>query len=490
MIKKIFDLQQAPGSIEVRLALYCTALAGAMVAAVMALSYWQFSSAMQERAHVELASKHRLIRKIFTREPDIQSMIRDAHFLFGSRLDHPGLSMAVLPLSGEAALLTHGDEGMDLAARVGNRNWDGVHEFDWGTCLLAVVIGEVSTQDGKGYRLAVGTDRTVDRDLLATHRYWLISSWFAFVLLIGMLARSVANRSLMPLRKFSSQIAAISAQQLGRRVDACGVPAELQELAEAFNHLLANLGDSFARLNALSSDIAHDLRGPLGNMMAMTQVTLAYVRSAPEYRHALESNAEELERLTRMVEDMLFLARAENASAALTLEPVALHELCGMVADYYEIGAQERGIHIEVSGRGTVEADANMVRRAIGNLLSNAVRYASAPSVIRLNIDQAADGHTAVHVENAGAGIAPELQPRLFDRFWRADASRHRTGTSEGHGLGLAIVRTIMTLHGGTVAYSRTKVGLTTFTLRFAAGITQGAAPQPAAVAEDTFQTV
>jgi two-component system heavy metal sensor histidine kinase CusS len=468
LIKKIFAMQRAPGSIELRLALYCTVLAGTMVALVMALSYWQFSSALRERAHTELAGQFRLIRKTFSREPDMESMIRDARFFYGSRADHPGLSIAVLPLSGGAALLTHGDESMDLAARVGNRSWDGVHEFDRGTRLLAAVIGEVSTQDGKGYRLALGADRTVDRDLLATHRYWLISSWFAFVLLIGILAQGVINRSLWPLRKFSGQIAVISARQLGRRVDERGVPTELRELAQTFNQLLADLGDSFSRLDRLSSDVAHELRGPLANLVGMTQVTLAHARNAAEYRHALESNAEELERLTRMVEDMLFLARAENASAALTLEPVVLHELCSMVADYYEIGAQERGIHIEVSGRGVVKADAHLVRRAIGNLLSNAVRYASAPSVIRLSISEAADGATTVQVENDGAGIAPELQSRLFDRFWRGDKSRQRTGISEGHGLGLAIVRSIMTLHGGTVVCSSTESGLITFTLHFA----------------------
>ncbi len=442
-----------------------------MVAVVMALSYWQFSHALQERAHQELTSEHRLIRKAFSQKPDITSMIRNGRFYDGPQLDHPGINIAVLPLEAGPALATHGDEGLDLATRVGNRNWNGVREFEWETCLLAAVIGEASTQNGKGYRLAVGIDRTADRDILSAHFYRLIASWFVCILLIGMLARSIASHSLQPLRKFSTQIAAISAQALERRIDEYGVPTELRQLAEAFNRVLANLGDSFSRLNALSSDIAHEMRGPLANMMAMTQVALRQSRTATEYQHALESNAEELERLTRMAEDMLFLARAENVSASITLELVDLHELCRTIADYYEIGARERGIQIDVLGHGAVQADVNLARRAIGNLLSNAVRYASASSIIWLNIDEAADGRTGIHVESAGAEIPPELVPRLFDRFSRQDMSRHRIGINEGLGLGLAIVRSIMTLHGGTVTYSRTTAGRNAFILRFTEGL-------------------
>ncbi len=461
-----------------------------MVAVVMALSYWQFSGALQERAHQELIGEHRLIRKAFSQKPDIASMIRNGRFYDGPRLDHPGINIAVLPLDGGPALAIHGDEGMDLATRVGNHYWNGVREIKWETCLLAAVIGEVSTQNGKGYRLAVGIDRTADRDLLSEHLYWLIIGWIVCILLIGMLARSIASGSLQPLRKFSNQIAAISAQQLGRRVDGHGVPTELRQLTEAFNRLLANLGDSFNRLNALSSDIAHELRGPLANMVGMTQVALRHSRNATDYRRALESNAEELERLTRMAEDMLFLARAENACAALTPEHIELRELCRTIADYYEIGAQERHIQIEVSGHGSVHADGNLVRRAIGNLLSNAVRYASAPSIIWLTVEDAADGRAAIHVESAGAGIPAELVPRLFDRFWRGDASRQRIGISEGLGLGLAIVRSIMTLHGGTVTYSRTTTGRNAFTLRFAGSVAKGFDLQPATFAGEALKQI
>jgi two-component system heavy metal sensor histidine kinase CusS len=287
------------------------------------------------------------------------------------------------------------------------------------------------------------------------------------MLLIGALAGIFARRAIAPLREFSASVSTLSVNQLGRRVDVAGAPVELRDFAGAFNRLLANLDDAFNRLRAFSSDIAHELRGPLANLVGRTQLALSRSRSAAEYRHALESNAEELERLTRMVGDMLFLAQVENAASAVRGEPVDLGRLAHEVAEFYQIAADERGIRIEVTGAARIHADPLLVRRALGNLLSNSISHTPRGQAIRVAIGQASEDRAGIAVSNPGPGIPRELQERIFDRFVRGDANRHSTDAIAGTGLGLAIVRSIMTVHGGAVAVESRPQGPTTFSLQF-----------------------
>jgi two-component system heavy metal sensor histidine kinase CusS len=283
----------------------------------------------------------------------------------------------------------------------------------------------------------------------------------------------LARRSLAPLHRFNEQVSAVSVNRLDQRLDAGNTPAELHALALSFNNLLARLDDSFARLNAFSSDIAHELRNPLANLVGKTQLTLSRERDAGQYREALESNAEELERLSHMVADMLFLARAENAALALNWEEVNLAQLCAEVAEFYEIAAQERGIRIEVSGCGFARADPNLVRRAVGNLLSNSIRYTPDNATIDIRVSCEGGQDPRIEVSNPGNGIAPDMRERIFQRFVRGDQSRQREGAGS-IGLGLSIVRSIMTLHGGEVDLASPGDGKTTFALRFSG-------PSPAA---------
>lgn len=171
--------------------------------------------------------------------------------------------------------------------------------------------------------------------------------------------------------------------------------------------------------------------------------------------------------MTRMVTDMLFLARAENAATVLAREAVNLHELCLGVAEFYEIAAQERGVRITVTGQAQVSADRNLVQRAVGNLLSNAIRHAPDGGIVAIRINGAARKGATIEVQNPGPGIPAEMHSRLFDRFVRGDPSRQRSSDATGTGLGLAIVRSIMDLHRGTVAVRSRPQGPTVFALHF-----------------------
>ena len=288
------------------------------------------------------------------------------------------------------------------------------------------------------------TERTA---MLAAYRNQVLAVALAAALLTALLAYWIARRGLLPLRLLASQTAAIGIRNLSTRIDGKQAPRELLPLIDGFNAMLDRLETSFAQLSQVSADMAHDLRTPIGNLLGQTEVALGQKRSAEYYEKMLGSNFEELQRLSKMTENMLFLARAEHADHAIECKPLDVAEELKRLVDYFEGLAEERDIRIVWRGDGTVWADADLLRRALANLLSNAVRYADAGSTITL-VSRQADGGTFMRVENTGPVIEAHHLTRLFDRFYRADASRR--GSSDASGLGLSIVRSIMLLHQGS----------------------------------------
>ncbi|MDP3171904.1 MAG: heavy metal sensor histidine kinase, partial [Polaromonas sp.] len=215
-----------------------------------------------------------------------------------------------------------------------------------------------------------------------------------------------------------------------------------------------------------SGELAHEMRTPVATLMGRTQVALSRSRNLSEFREVLEGNVEELERLTRLIADMLFIARAEHSQGLLRPEPVDLRQEACRIVDYMSMVAEERDLRVSVKGTATVQVDRLLVQRAITNLLSNALRHAVPNSNVSLEISEQ-DGYAALAVTNQGQSIAPEHLSRIFDRFYRIDSGRARL--DGGSGLGLAIVRSIMAMHGGLVKAHSSAGGETTFTLTFRA---------------------
>lgn len=295
--------------------------------------------------------------------------------------------------------------------------------------------------------------------LVARFRRWLLVAGVLGVVASGLLGWFVAKRGLAPLDVIGREAERVTAQQLGASLRAADAPAEIRALVEAINRMLTRLGASFEALEEFSADIAHELRTPLNNLMLQTQVTLSRPRSADEYQDALHSNLEELEHLQRMVLDMLFLARADRGMFQLNVETVDLREEADKVAEFFEIAAGEAGKTIEVSGAGEARCDRSMVRRAITNLLSNAVRYSLPSSRIDLRIVGTDHGGCEIQVSNPANPLSPDELQRLFRRFTRggrADGGQ----LSEGSGLGLSIVASIMRLHGGSARAEAMQGGL------------------------------
>lgn len=317
------------------------------------------------------------------------------------------------------------------------------------------------TNNGARVMVAVATDiahhQIYMRSFLQT--LWLFVAGAA--LLTGLLGWAAVRRGLAPLRAMREQAQGVNAQQLDQRLAVTSVPLELAELAQSLNDMLARLQDAFMRLSDFSSDIAHELRTPVSNLMTQTQVALSKARSADEYRGILESNAEEFEHMARMISDMLLLAKAQNGLVIPHREQIDLAAEMRALFDYYDAVAAEKNLQLSLEGAGAVSADRLMLRRALGNLLSNAVRHSGVGTRLRVNIGNRADA-VSIAIENTGDTIAPEYLERVFDRFFRVDPSRQRSG--EGTGLGLAITRSIVLAHGGTIAVE-SALGVTIFTI-------------------------
>jgi two-component system, OmpR family, heavy metal sensor histidine kinase CusS len=280
----------------------------------------------------------------------------------------------------------------------------------------------------------------------------------------GLLGWLAANRGLAPLRIMRTRAQAVTSNKFEERMPVEAVPVEMADLASTLNDMLDRLQEDFRRLSEFSSDLAHELRTPISNLLTETQVTLSTKRSNEDYQDVLASNSEELQRLARMVSDMLFLAKTEHGLALPSQETVEVEVEAQALFDFYEALATDRDIRLELTGGGAISGDRLMLRRALSNLLSNAIRHASPDSTVTIHIESTHDW-TEVSVTNPGNTISPDMQPRLFDRFFRVDKSRTHP-ESDGAGLGLAITRAIMDAHGGGIAVS-SEAGMTCFTLRF-----------------------
>jgi len=312
--------------------------------------------------------------------------------------------------------------------------------------------------------IEAATELSKDDQLVADYRRDMI-----FVLLFGsiFLALSgyfVTRKGLKPLSEIVVAIKRIRAEQLHDRLQPGPWPTELAALAFEFDQMLVRLEESFGRLKQFSADLAHELRTPVHAMMGQTEVVLSKPRTIEEYRSLLESNLEEQGRLARLIDDLLFLARADNAQGALVHARIDVGMELDAVVAFFDAMAQEKSISVSRAGEGLVCADRSLLRRAVSNLVSNALRHTERGGHVDLVVDRGADASTEIHVTDDGVGIATDELPRVFERFYRGSKTEQHDG---GVGLGLAIVQSIMRLHGGTVDIISQPLRGTTATLHF-----------------------
>ncbi len=321
---------------------------------------------------------------------------------------------------------------------------DGEHNY-------RILIKQVTGGDGKHYSVVIAVAIDFHLHFLTHFRHTLWLMVICGIIVMGVMGWFSVRQGHRPLHHIVEQVSHISASQLNSRLNPEAVPAELTELAISFNELMQRMEEAFNRLSNFSADIAHELRTPVTNLMTQTQVALSRARSAEEYQEILYSNMEEYERMAQMIGDMLFLAKADNAEHPPNAEAIDLKDELKNLFDYYEAWAEESRVSLVQEGEAQVQGDRLMLRRALSNLLSNAIRHTPPDNCVTVTLNQQ-EKRVHIVVQNPGTPIPEEHLCKLFDRFYRTDPSRQRSG--DGAGLGLAIVKSIIESHGGTITAS------------------------------------
>ena len=398
---------------------------------------------------------------------DLSGQLAHINQLFAPVTDQQALDQAIKLLKAElslghglVAVITDG-EGNILFLSEGLMPLDmpeGVKPgelFSWQTHLHSYRGMKTSLETAypawTGKYVMVGMDISHHKIFLASfHRSIWLSTAIA-ALLMGALSWLATTRGLAPLRQIISTTARVTANKLDNRLSVDTVPVELRGLAETFNQMLERLEESFRRLSNFSADIAHELRTPISNLLTQTQVILSQPRTLEEYRETLYANVEELDHLSLLIAEMLFLAKADNGLVVPERQALELSEEISRLFEFYDALAESRHIQLTQEGEGSVTGDRSLLRQAFSNLLINAIMYGGQGTVVHVSIHRQDNHHVRLALSNIGESLSAEHLAQIFDRFYRVDSARQRTDGGEGVGLGLAITRAIVVAHGGKI---------------------------------------
>ncbi|MGO4378068.1 heavy metal sensor histidine kinase [Pseudoduganella sp. RAF53_2] len=450
-----------------RLSLALAALSFLAAAAIGYVLYERLADQLGQRDDIALITRVDQVRTLL-RDEDVMDLINTKPQLFANMLGNSE-ALLVLKFPGHAPLIEI-NPGQSTVPEIEpvpagqHLMLDAVrHTLGRNDVPFIYTSAFARTTQGKEIQVISGKLMIERTRLLRDYRNRIVFMAAVGGLLTALLAYVLARRALAPVAHLAQQTASIGVRNLSQRIDTELAPRELLPLIESFNGMLARLDTGFSQLSQVSADMAHDLRTPVNNMLGQIEVAFGQKRSNEYYEKLLGSTFEELQRLSRMSDSMLFLARAEHADHAIERKTLDVREEMERVCEYFEGPACDRNVKLVFEGKGTVWADPDLLRRALANLLSNAVRYANEDSEIVLTAAQDGAG-TAFTVENKGPTITTEHLGRIFDRFYRADPSR--AGSSESSGLGLSIVRSIMSLHQGSWRAASDN-GVTRFVIAF-----------------------
>ncbi len=337
---------------------------------------------------------------------------------------------------------------------------DALHTMSDDSRSLAIPV-DMSRFGAGTWTMVMEADAARDRAMLNILAATLLVVSVVGGVAVGLTTTWCIRHELRPLSDLALQTQLMSPNRLDQRLHLPNAAAELVPWITQFNGLMDRLQVAVAQLESFNADVAHELRTPLASLMGHTEVALSRERSADELREVMAGSLEELQEMSAMVQDMLFLSRTDRGARARAADIESLNTLAGKVVEFHRYAIEDAQLQARVTGDAAVRADAPLLQRAVSNLVDNAIRHAERGSIVDVAIEQQPDGRVAVSVRNQGADIAPADLPRIFDRFFRADASRTESG--QRHGLGLAIVAAIARMHDGeTLAQSaggRTRVG-------------------------------
>lgn len=453
-------------SVTLRLTLFFAVASAAVLIAIGTAIGLSVEAHFEEQDRAELNGKLELIRHALAQVRSRADLDTLPQHLDDALVGHHDLSVVVVTPDGQKLFATPGAVFpaplLNAHPTPGKAESGKPRTWEHGGQAYRGIVTAIPTgmPEMAPFTVVVAVNVMHHQAFMVAFRQTLWVSVALGILVTGLLGWWVARRGLAPVRDIAGIARGISAQRLHSRLPVDSVPTELADMATSFNDMLSRLEDSFSRLSDFSSDLAHELRTPISNLMTQTQVTISKARTADEYREILYSNLEEYDRLARMISDMLFLAKADNGLIMPSSEPVHLAAEVQALFGFYEALAEEQGVDLSLVGDAVVPGDRLMIRRAISNLLSNALRHTPRSGSVAVRVARTGSGAIHLVVENPGEAIPAEHLPRLFDRFYRIDPSRQKT--SEGAGLGLAITKSIMESHHGTIIVSSSE-GVTHF---------------------------
>lgn len=403
-----------------------------------------------------LADKLQVLRTMLRDRPSDEDGLREEIELESAARRYEQFYIRLLDEHGVPIRTTPGmAEQLDLAELAGRVRDRPEHSISMAgrhgqAFRVSSAVAPVGTPTTTRDTIQVAIDMSQEEELLRRCRFWFWAILLGTSILFPLAGYRIARHGIRPVEEIAAMARRITSTNLRERIRAEGYPSELESLAGTFNEMLERLEESFEQISRFSADIAHDLRTPVNNIRGEAEVALARARTVDEYRDVLESSLEETVRLSDLIGDLLFLARAERPLTHLSRQRVNVDELLGVVRDYYEATASESGVTIVIGPiiePVDAELDRALMLRVVSNLVSNAIGHTPSGGSVTLAAS-AVDREIRIKVADTGIGIPPEALPRVFDRFFRVDPSRSKA--SGGTGLGLAIVQSIMNLHGGS----------------------------------------
>ena len=467
--------RRRPWSLARRLTLWYAGAAFGLLVISSLLLYWGLYRNLNREDDEYLAGRIRIISSLVQQQPLNRHALREEIDRERDASPAPRVLLRVMTSNGRVIAQTpkmgrmlgvgrfpHPVTFHDQVLSATNiRGKDG-HAFRAAAATVPEVAG------GQRYTIQAALDRDSEAELLSRYRLWLwaVLGFGFFASAVG--GYQIARRGLQPLDAISQSLRRVRSQTLGERLQPGGWPTELAVLVETFNELLAHLDDAFSRLSSFSADIAHDLRTPIQNLRGEAEVALRQSRDPQHYRAVLASSLEECDRLTTLIDRLLFLARAEQPDMQISRERVDVREQLVELREFYDPLAEERGISLRHAPGDPVmaELDRRLFRQAMANLIENALAHTPNGGSIVLTAS-ACDSKIQVQVQDTGSGIDEKDLPHVFDRFRRSTTGAPKTS---GLGLGLAIVNSIVRFHGGRVDIDSTPGHGTIVRLTFPSG--------------------
>ena len=464
-------------TIRARLTLWYTVGLAVPLAAFSVILYFTFSNALHRRTDAFISDALSVFTRELVSERRDRVSIADAIRSTITEVRFRHLDIVVVDDSGRAVAMSPPDPTPTL----------GPHSADSATVVRAL-LAVPGDSVGATFERANGRYRVITHRVFAESQRFRVAGIYPlaedeavlarierlFLIAIPLLVAAagaggwfLARRGLAPVAAITTRAAAIGATNLHERLPV-GAADELGDLALVLNDLLDRLERSFAQQRRFMADASHELRTPATIVRTEADVTLSRERSTEDYRESMTVVQDAARRLTRIVEEIFILARADAGQLVMNVAPVHLEELVHDIVRAVRPVAEHRNVQVEL--REIVEApatgDPDLLGRVLLNLLDNAIKHSASGGVVEVRMKRA-DGTYELSVIDSGSGIPSELHERVFERFFRADTARSRSESSatSGAGLGLSIARRIAELHGGQLDLVASRPGHTEFRL-------------------------